>query len=182
MGKLLIYSSMFLLLMLDLLSLFLLAGMHGIAWAVVAFFAVPAQLLVPFFVGTWIPMLILVAIGFLGFFLESQSETKGTSLLTSSTPEGAMTSIKTCTSCKNVVPISKTFCAFCSGTMFTHSQLEISKVPQTSEEAMYEIFSPEVSRINDNLPELKVCPMCAEQIKFAAKKCRYCQHLLDEKP
>jgi hypothetical protein len=27
--------------------------------------------------------------------------------------------------------------------------------------------------------EVKKCPMCAEDVKFAAKKCRYCQHLFD---
>ena len=28
-------------------------------------------------------------------------------------------------------------------------------------------------------PEYKTCPMCAEKIRYAAKKCRYCQHMLD---
>lgn len=27
--------------------------------------------------------------------------------------------------------------------------------------------------------EVKVCPMCAEDVKFAAKKCRFCQHIFD---
>jgi len=27
--------------------------------------------------------------------------------------------------------------------------------------------------------ELKKCPMCAEDVKFAAKKCRFCQHIFE---
>jgi hypothetical protein len=37
--------------------------------------------------------------------------------------------------------------------------------------------SDETSKVN---LEFKICPMCAEEIKYAAKKCRYCQHLLEE--
>jgi hypothetical protein len=72
MGKLLVYVSMFLLFLLDMFSLVLLAGMYGVGWAFVAFFVVPAQLLVPFLVGTWLPMLVLIAVGFLGFMLDSR--------------------------------------------------------------------------------------------------------------
>jgi hypothetical protein len=72
MGKLLVYVSMFLLFILDMFSLVLLAGIYGIGWAFVAFFIVPAQLLVPFLVGTWAPMLALIAMAFLGFILDSR--------------------------------------------------------------------------------------------------------------
>jgi len=63
---------MFLLFLLDMFSLVLLAGIYGIGWAFVAFFVVPAQLFVPFLVGTWLPMLVLMAILFLGLFLDSR--------------------------------------------------------------------------------------------------------------
>ena len=72
MGKPIAYIAMFLLFLLDMFSLVLVAGMYGVGWAFVAFIVVPAQLLVPFLVGTWLPMLVLMAVLFFGIFLDSR--------------------------------------------------------------------------------------------------------------
>jgi hypothetical protein len=50
---------------------------------------------------------------------------------------------------------------------------------ESSEEALASMFSSEVSSTQDSSEEFKNCPMCAEQIRFAAKKCRFCQHLFN---
>ena len=72
MGKLIAYPAIFLLFILDMFSLVLVAGLYGVGWAFVSFFVVPAQLFVPFLVGTWMPMLILMVIAFFGIFLDSR--------------------------------------------------------------------------------------------------------------
>lgn len=91
-------------------------------------------------------------------------------------------SIKTCDSCNQPVQITKSWCSNCSGTSFTHKKILGSALKNTltSEEAMSEAFeASEDLRIEQLNPKYKTCPMCAEEIKYAAKKCRFCQHMLD---
>jgi hypothetical protein len=73
--------------------------------------------------------------------------------------------IKICESCKNRVHVDYLKCFNCEGTNFLHQRIARSNY----EKGLMSLVEPET----------KHCSMCAEEIKFDAKKCRYCQHMID---
>lgn len=68
-GYPLAFGSSIALFLVDMYSLFLLSLKYGLLWAVAAFLFVPAQVFVPFLVGTWLIAIVLVITTFIGFAL-----------------------------------------------------------------------------------------------------------------
>jgi len=87
--------------------------------------------------------------------------------------------IKSCDRCKSPVLMSEIVCHKCAGTKFIHSEVSTGFKQESSEEALARLFSETKPQNQPEDLEFKYCPMCAEQVRFAAKKCRYCQHIFE---
>jgi len=75
---------------------------------------------------------------------------------------------RTCAYCKKKYPIKLKDCPTCFPEPITPKANQVKETKKQS-------VAPRLTAP----PEFKTCPMCAEEIKFAAKKCRFCQHMLD---
>ena len=106
--------------------------------------------------------------------LKFNSDSKNSSVLNLMAKNGdenlKRQAVKFCDRCKSPVPMSEIVCHKCAGTKFIHSEMGTGFKQESSEEALSRVFDVSELKISKKPDEFKTCPMCAEQIRFAAKK------------
>lgn len=86
-------------------------------------------------------------------------------------------SFKICYSCKLEQPVQVQTCLQCGRTSFAHNgQVDARKTYLQFER---EIIAS-LPKVVMTEPEYKDCPMCAEPIRFRARKCRFCGEMQAE--
>jgi len=86
---------------------------------------------------------------------------------------------KVCNYCKQEIPSKSRECPNCFPEVISSNTTE-EKVVKDAKKLILKSQPKNIEKlVAQSTPEFKTCPMCAEDIKLAAKKCRYCQHMLD---
>ena len=87
-----------------------------------------------------------------------------------SSDDETLVDIKLCDYCESNVPLDLQICPKCEGTNFNYKSVSMAKSIKQSGD------------VNVNLTDgqTKKCPSCAEEIKFEAIKCRYCQQSFEK--
>jgi hypothetical protein len=78
----------------------------------------------------------------------------------------ALVSIKFCENCKDSVDMGLQECSNCKGTYFSFKKVAPKSLPDLNA----------TSEATPSHSQSKKCPMCAEDIRIEALKCRFCQH------